>query len=271
MNVYFPEIADDALQRFRWHFVECHEEEDCLWITLNHAERRNALNPVMLNELAYALAYAQSRQHLRFAMLTARGPVFCAGADLKAMLGGIEHQSTVPQAQRPLVVHELFEHFTKPLITGIGGDVLAGGLLLVTASTFVIAHEQVRFSLPEVKRGLFPLQVMKALAAFMPARQALNWCLLGEERLATDLLPFGLVTHTVANPAEVEPAMRQLAARLREGAPLAMQAGIEAYYQLEQLSHEELNRKLMQLLQTKDAQEGIRAFREKRKPQWTGQ
>ncbi|NIK74769.1 enoyl-CoA hydratase/carnithine racemase [Thermonema lapsum] len=271
MNTYFSEIAEDALQRFRWHFIECREEADCLWLTLNHAERHNALNPVMLNELAYALAYAQNNRRLRFVMLTARGPVFCAGADLKAMMGGIEHHSTVPPAQRPLVVHELFEQFTKPLITGITGNVLAGGMLLVTASTFVVAHRQVHFSLPEVKRGLFPLQVMKALAGFMPARQALNWCLLGEARPAEALLPYGLVTHLVAQAAEVEPTMRQLVEQLREGAPLAMQAGIDAYHHLEQLSHEALNHKLMQLLQTKDAQEGIRAFSEKRKPQWIGE
>lgn len=270
MNAYFPEIADDALQRYRWHFIECHEEGDCLQVVLNHPGRRNALNPVMLNELAYALAYAQNSRQLRFVVLSARGPVFCAGADLKAMMGGIEHQSTVPAAQRPLVVHELFESFTKPLIAAIAGDVLAGGMLLVTASTFVVAHQQVRFSLPEVKRGLFPFQVMKALTGFMPARQALNWCLLGEERTTVQLLACGLVTHVVEQPEEVLPKVQELLAQLREGAPLAMQAGIDAYHHLEQLSHEALNTKLMQLLQTEDAREGIRAFKEKRKPEWKG-
>lgn len=270
MNAYFTHIRNDALEHFRWQFIECHQQEDTLYLTLNNPERRNALNPIMLNELAYALAYASIQPRLRFVRLRAKGEVFCAGADLKAMMGAVERHSDVPQAEKPIVIDELLADFSKPLILELTGDVLAGGMLLVTGATFVVAHRAVRFSLPEVHRGLFPFQVMKALSAFIPARVVLNWCLCADERTAEQLHTCGLVTHLVRQRDEVYIQTDRLVEQLRAGAPLAMQKGIEAYRWLGMLSHTQLNSMLMELLQSEDAQEGILAFKQKRKPNWKG-
>lgn len=268
MHAYFPSVESDALERFQWHFIRPTQEGDTLFLTLSNPDRKNALNPVLLHELAYGLAYAWHSRGLRFVRLRAEGEIFCSGADLRAFAAGVETHSTVPQAQKPIVIDELFSAFDKPLIVEVTGDVLAGGMLLLTGATFVVAHEGARFSLPEVQRGLFPFQVMKALAQFMPPRVALGWCLLGETRTAAELQTYGLITHLVPQREAVFPATDNLIEHLRAGAPLAMQKGISAYRQLDQLSHAQLNALLLELAQTEDAREGLLAFREKRKPLW---
>jgi len=265
---YFPRLAPP--ESFQWAQVGWAVQGDTLLLTLQNPSRRNALSPTLLNELAYGLAWAETQPDLRFVRLRAAGEVFCAGADLRAFAGEEESPSTVPKAAQPIVLHAFFPLLTRPLLAEVTGDVVAGGLLLITGATFVIAHKGVRFALPEVRRGLFPFQVLKALSAFMPPRLALAWCLVGEARTAAELLPWGLVTHLVETPEAVFTTADQLIAQLREGAPLAQQRGIAAYHRLAHLSHEDLHGELLKLVQTEDFQEGLRAFQEKRKPTWKG-
>ncbi|GIV24596.1 MAG: enoyl-CoA hydratase [Bacteroidia bacterium] len=265
---YFPRLAPP--ESFQWAQVGWAVQGDTLLLTLQNPSRRNALSPTLLNELAYGLAWAETQPDLRFVRLRAAGEVFCAGADLRAFAGEEESPSTVPKAAQPIVLHAFFPLLTRPLLAEVTGDVVAGGLLLITGATFVIAHKGVRFALPEVRRGLFPFQVLKALSAFMPPRLALAWCLVGEARTAAELLPWGLVTHLVETPEAVFTTADQLIAQLREGAPLAQQRGIAAYHHLAHLSHEDLHGELLKLVQTEDFQEGLRAFQEKRKPTWKG-
>ncbi|MCX7651998.1 MAG: enoyl-CoA hydratase-related protein [Bacteroidia bacterium] len=268
MKAYFEDIQ--PLEAFQWQFLHWERSEDTLILTLNVPERRNALNPILLNELAYALAYAHTEGEIRFVRLRGNGDIFCSGADLRALMEGIQTASTVPTAKTLIVIDDLLTAFEKPLIAEVTGDVLAGGMLLLTGATFVIAFRGCRFSLPEVRRGLFPFQVLKALAQCMPPRLALGWCLLGTAYTAEVLHSWGIVTHLVEDKDAVLPAGDALIKELRLGAPLAMQRGIHAYRRLDSLSHAELNALLVELAGTEDAREGILAFREKRKPQWKG-
>ncbi len=271
MKAYFETIDPTPFQTYEWQYLLTEEAGDTLILTLSNAERRNALHPVLLNELAYALAYANQQRCIRFVRLRAQGDYFCAGADLSAFRQNEPSRSTVPASSRPIVIHDLLSAFEKPLIAEVTGHVLAGGFLLITGATFVVAHEGARFSLPEVRRGLFPFQVLKALSAFVPPRVALGWCLTATELSAAELHRYGLITHLAPSVTEVTSAANALVETLRLGAPLAISRGIATYHQLSELTHEALYGKLLELLQTEDAQEGLRAFREKRNPQWKGQ
>lgn len=268
MKAYFEAVVPEPFRAFTWQYLLAEEVGDTLLLTLDNAERRNALNPTLLNELAYALAYAAYKREIRFVRLRAAGGYFCSGADLGAFFRQEPTRSTVPTSAKPIVIYELLSAFEKPLIAEVVGHVLAGGFLLITGATFVVAHEGVRFSLPEVRRGLFPFQVLKALSAFVPSRIVLGWCLTAAELSAADLYRYGVVTHLVPTAEAVASATEALLETLRRGAPLALSEGIAAYHRLEQLTHEALYERLLALLQTKDAQEGLRAFREKREPKW---
>ncbi|QMW03388.1 enoyl-CoA hydratase-related protein [Spirosoma foliorum] len=244
-----------------------------LTINLNRPEKKNALNPPMLAELAFALAFAHHSADVWLVVLAAAGDTFCAGMDLKSLSLGDAEIATVPEPSGPVRLGELMAGLHKPCIARVQGAVYAGGFLLVGGSTYVVAADSAMFSLPEVKRGLFPFQVLAVLLDIMPARTALDLCLRARVLSATEAQSIGLVTNVV--PAdELDYTVTSLANELKQFSPTAMQAGLGTYQQLKRLPSEEqqafLYEQFVQLQQTPDAKEGMAAFLEKRKPKWGG-
>lgn len=244
-----------------------------LTITLNRPEKKNALNTVLLNELAFALTYAHYSADVWLVVLAAAGDTFCAGMDLKSLSSGHEEPASVPEPSGPVRLGELMAGLHKPSIARIQGPVYAGGFLLVGGCTHVIAAESATFSLPEVKRGLFPFQVMASLLEIMPARTVLDLCLRARILSASDALQIGLVTMLV--PAtELDMAVNKLVDEMRQFSPTAMQFGLRAYQQLKSLPLEQrqafLHNQFQEIQQTADAKEGMAAFLQKRPPQWGG-
>ena len=253
--------------RYIWTAFDDH----VLTITLNRPEKKNALNPPMLAELAFALAYAQHTSDVWLVILAAAGDTFCAGMDLKSMAEGEIENASVPQPAGPVRLGELLGSLHKPCITRVQGPVYAGGFLLVGSSTYVVAAESATFSLPEVKRGLFPFQVLALLLDIMPARTALDLCLRAKTLTASEAHGIGLVTSVV--PAdELAQTITQLTNELKQFSPTAMQSGLRAYQQLKSLPSDEqqayLYDQFQRLQQTPDAKEGMAAFLEKRQPKW---
>ncbi|HEY1056032.1 MAG TPA: enoyl-CoA hydratase-related protein, partial [Emticicia sp.] len=150
----------------------------------------------------------------------------------------------------------------------------AGGFLLIGGCTFVIATENANFSLPEVKRGIFPLQVMATLLKIMPQRKVLEMCILGKKYSAKEALDLGLVTH-LSTIETIESDTNKLIETILSGSPFAIKKGIEAYQSLSDIPEAEQYQYLISLLKeirtSEDAQEGILAFREKRNPVWQNQ
>lgn len=256
---------------FRYLLVSL--DDHVLTITLNRPQKKNALHPPMLTELAFALAYAHHAPGVWLVVLAAAGNTFCAGMDLKALSqpeGGPE-LVTVPEPSGPVRLGELMAGLHKPCIARVQGPVYAGGFLLVGGSTYVVAAESATFSLPEVKRGLFPFQVLAVLLDIMPARIALDLCLRARTLSATDALTIGLVTDVVS-VTDLDAAVSRLTDELRQFSSTAMQFGLRAAQQLKSLpSHEQqayLYEQFQQLQQTPDAKEGMAAFVEKRTPRW---
>ncbi|QDK78119.1 enoyl-CoA hydratase [Spirosoma sp. KCTC 42546] len=257
---------------FRYLMVSL--DDHVLTITLNRPEKKNALNPPMLAELAFALAYAHFTTDVWLVVLAAAGDTFCAGMDLKSLSSGDQEVMTVPEPSGPVRLGELLVELHKPCIARVQGPVYAGGFLLVGGSTYVVAAESATFSLPEVKRGLFPFQVLALLLDIMPARTALDLCLRARTLMATEAYSIGLVT-SVVPASELDEALGRLIDELKQFSPTAMQAGLSAYQQLKREASEEqqafLYDQFVQLQQTPDAREGMAAFLEKRKPKWGGE
>lgn len=242
-----------------------------LTITLNRPEKKNALHPPMLAELAFALAYAHHTPDVWTVILAAAGDTFCAGMDLRALSAGTTETSTVPEPAGPVRLGELMAGLHKPCIVRVQGPVYAGGFLLVGGGTYVVAAEQATFSLPEVKRGLFPFQVLAVLLDIMPARTALDLCLRARTLSATDAREVGLVTYVVPRDG-LDFTIQMLTDELRLYSPTAMQYGLRAAQQLKSLPPDQqqayLYEQFQQLQQTPDAKEGMAAFIEKRLPKW---
>ena len=267
------QIEAFAEQQFAYILVE--HNDNVLTITLNREAKRNALCPKMVHELAYAISYAQGNNAIWAVVLKSTGPVFCAGAYLKSFMGMTEpHNSTIPDPKEEILVGEIFNKLYKPSICIVQGDVYAGGFFFLAGSNYVVAKKGIKLGLPEVKRGLYPFQVMAALLNVMPARKVIDWCIRGYNLPVKKAHELGLVTHLVKK-GKAEEVAEAIIAELTANSPTAIRMGLEAYDHIRQTStteqHKYLHHMLLKTLQSKDAQEGLKAFKEKRPAQWTGE
>ena len=244
-----------------------------LTVKLNRPERKNALNGVMINELIHLFDLAKKTRDVRVVVLAAEGNVFCAGGDLKAIGGEAETgpKSSIPHlGESDDMVVKLY-HLNKPVIAKIQGPVLAGALLLVCNATHAIASDEAWFSAPEIKRGLWPFQVMAGLFRIMPGRAALDFIMRGNRMPASDAARLGLINET-APIAELDARVCALAEELASYSPQSMQMGLEALRVQETMSFDDalpfLKNKFFDCVATDDAQEGLAAFAAKRSPEW---
>lgn len=270
---YTPDQTADLLTRsLRYLLVDLNDH--VLTVTLNRPEKKNALNPPLLAELAFALNYARHTAEVWVIVLAATGNVFCAGMDLKALSSGSTEPLNVPEPAEPVRVGELMAGLHKPCIAQIQGPVYAGGFLLMGGSTYAVATATATFSLPEVKRGLFPFQVLAVLLDLMPARKALDLCLRGKTLSADEAMAVGLLTHVVA-PTAINETVAELVHDLKQVSPTALRFGLAAYQSLKNTPQEQqqafLHDQFTQIQQTADAREGMAAFLEKRSPNWQNQ
>ena len=267
------QIANFSEQSFAYLIIE--EKENVLTITLNRPDKRNAFHMPLANELAFALAYAHYNNAIWCIVLKANGPTFCAGADLKAFAGDdtTEKPSTIPMPKDMVKLGDEFNGLHKPCIAQVHADVYAGGFLMIGGCTHVIAVEEAKFGLPEVKRGIFPFQVMATLEPLMSARQLLDLCLRAKTLSAKEAKEIGLVSEVVT-VENLETTVQQFVADIKEQSPTALRLGLKAFQEMKTKNadekHKYLHAMLMQCLQSKDAAEGLAAFKEKRKPLWSG-
>lgn len=272
MNLYTKEQVSE-LPNQTFAFLGVEENNNVLTITLDRAEKKNALHPQMVNELAYAMHYAHFSKNIWVIVIQAKGNIFCAGGDLKAMAGFIEeNNSTIPAPSGLVLIGEIFNKVYKPTIAKVTGDVYAGGFFFLAGCTYTVALENLKLGLPEVKRGLYPMQVMAALLRVIPPRKAIDWCIRGYNLPVQTAADWGLITH-LATPENIDVIVESILNELKENSPTAIRLGLEAFDKIQPnaAEHEYLMGMLMKALQSKDGQEGLKAFREKRKPNWVGE
>lgn len=240
-------------------------------ITLNRPEARNAVNGALATRMEEILDDYESDPELWVAILTANGPVFCAGADLKEIAAGRGGElGTRKGGFAGLVRRER----VKPLIAAVHGSALAGGTEIALSCDMIVCATDTQFGLPEVKRalvagagGLFRLPRAIGMAP------ALEVIMTGDPLPAERAYQLGMVNQLVA-PGEVMSAARALAERIMGAAPIAVQESRGVAVQAFTASDEDLWRASGEAFgrnaQTEDYQEGPRAFIEKRPPKWQG-
>ncbi|WP_247236853.1 enoyl-CoA hydratase/isomerase family protein [Telluribacter sp. SYSU D00476] len=264
-----------AFNQISFNYIKATQDGHVFRITLNRPVKRNAFTPTMAQEITYALAYAHYSDDVWCVVVDAEGPVFCAGADLNAF-----HDPTIDQANDglptphvPITLGDAFADLSKPCIAQVEGAVLAGGFLIIAGCTFVVSVPEATFGLPEVKRGIWPMQVMASLLRIMPPRKVLEICITGKSFSADEALSLGLVTQVVEN-TQIKNEVAELARQICQNAPLAIKVGMETFNRLfsvpEEEKHTFLKAQLNKVVLSEDAKEGIAAFREKRQPNWKG-
>jgi enoyl-CoA hydratase/carnithine racemase len=259
-------------EEFKLTYLQCKLESHRLTITLNRPEKRNAMTPRFMDEIAFALEFASFNDEVRLVVIDANGPIFCAGADLKAFAGDVEEVGIeIPTPLEPVKLGKAFNRLYKPIIAAVHAPVFAGGFLLLGGCTHILAADTARFGLPEVNRGIWPFQVMASLSKRLSQQILLDWCMRGYEMDANQALKIGLIDFVYPSK-DLNEQVNNLAQELSEKAPLAIRKGLEAYQQMLNLSpddrHHYLKDMLEKLLASEDAAEGIQAFMEKRKPSW---
>jgi methylglutaconyl-CoA hydratase len=243
------------------------------WITINRPEKRNALNAEVIAGIAKGYRAAHEDGGVRVIVLTGSGDkAFCAGADLQNSGAAFAMDFSKPNADYADLLR-LSQNATKPAIARVGGVCMAGGMGLLCMTDMAVASEHAIFGLPEVKVGVFPMQVLSLLQSIVPPRLVSEWALTGEPFDAKQALAAGLLNYVVP-PAELDAKVEWLIGRLVDKSPTAIRRGKYAMRAIASMSFDEsiayTESQIAILAMTEDAKEGLKAFSEKRKPVWPG-
>ncbi|MCB1414567.1 MAG: enoyl-CoA hydratase/isomerase family protein [Xanthobacteraceae bacterium] len=244
-----------------------------LWITINRPDKRNAINGEVVAGIARGYRDAHDDPDIRVIVLTGTGDkAFCAGADLQHTGAAFAFDFSRPNVDYADLLR-LAQNATKPSIARVNGACMAGGMGLLCMTDMAVAADHVRFGLPEVKVGVFPMQVLSLLQSIAPRRLVNEWALTGEPFDAQAALAAGLINH-VAPAAELDAKVDWLVGRLTDKSPTAIRRGKYAMRAIASMSFDEAiaytESQIALLAMTEDAKEGLKAFAEKRKPSWPG-
>ncbi len=241
-------------------------------ITLNRPEKRNAINEELIRGVSDGLRTAVADRDIRVVVLTGAGDkAFCAGGDI-APGGGFNFDFSHPRTAYGDLLR-LSQECPLPIIAAINGHCVAGGMGLLALADIAVAVASAKFGLPEVKIGLFPMQVLSLLARLVPPRIVREWALTGEMFGADAALAAGLLNYVV-RPGELEAKVDLLSATLSARSPTAIRRGKYALRALDGMSFEQAiafaEGQLGLLTLTEDAKEGFASFNEKREPRFSG-
>jgi len=242
------------------------------YVTMNRPRKRNALSLDHMQELISCFEEIGASDDYSVVVLRGEGPAFCAGHDLSEMVGGD------PGFYRHIFdvccgLMETIQTIPQPVIAQVHATATAAGCQLAATCDLIVASEDARFAVPGVRIGLFCSTPMVALSRAIGQKKAMEMLLTGEFLSAEEALIEGLVNRLV--PAEnLEAETKSLAEKISEASPLVVGVGKQAFYRQLEMPTEQAyayTKEVMSFNATfGDAQEGMCAFLEKRKPEWKG-
>lgn len=256
--------------------IFCEKRNQTLWIYLNRPKDMNSLTSAMLLEIQDVLVNQKSNNEIRVLVFCGKGKAFCAGADLKEVL---RYTSTEPSTEPDFfdIVQKTFEmlaSFPKPVITALNGLTLAGGLELAMTTDLIIASESAKVGDAHSNFAMLP---GAGSSVYLPRRIGSNRAkyllFTGDFISAIEMKEYGIVNQVVPE-AELEVTVQKLADKLAAKSPLVLRRMKEmVHYGMNQTEENALHSELLTLrnhLNSYDATEGLKAFVEKRKPEYEG-
>lgn len=247
--------------------MEITYQDRVLRLTLDRVDKRNALNESVCRGLVDAFDNAEKDPLVGAILLDAKGPVFCAGMDFD--------ESTTENAEQRTAIHAaLFSagfRLKKPIIAAIQGACWGGGVGLAASAHIAIAAENAQFVLSEIKVGMWPFAIWKALENAMGERRTLGLALMAQSFSALEAERWGLV-HQVVAAEELASIAWQIAAQVAQASPEIIERGFALAHGSRNKTYQETLELALWLrarsLASADFQEGVAAWREKRTPRW---
>jgi methylglutaconyl-CoA hydratase len=242
-----------------------------LWIFINREERRNAINPEVIEGITAALRAAAGDPNLRAVVLTGKGEkAFCAGADLTRGTGVFTEGAAEPTTDFGRL-SRVAREVGLVLIARINGACVAGGMGLMSLCDMAIVADHARFGLPEGKVGVFPMQVLVYLRRMIHPRFVNELCLTGELINAARAKEMGIANEVVPY-AQLDARVEALVSRIGAMSPVALKRGKYAIAAMEWMGFTEAltfaETQIAVASNTADAREGLAAFNERRLPRW---
>ncbi|MGB1251059.1 MAG: enoyl-CoA hydratase/isomerase family protein [Candidatus Promineifilaceae bacterium] len=243
-------------------------EQNVARLVINRPQKRNALSASAIKQMMEALDSAETDPNVRVVLITGAGDrAFCSGADLGNSFGG--NSSFKPYAN----LIKRITNFDKPTVARVNGYCLAGGMGVMLACDIVIAREDSQFGTPEVNVGIFPMMIGALIFRNLHRKHAYELTMLGERIGTAKALEWGMINHAVS-AENLDTKVDAICQAFASKSPIGLKLGKQAFHTMLELSFEDgidfLSEQLSEVLTTKDASEGIQAFLEKRKPNFTG-
>ena len=242
------------------------------WLTLNRPDKRNALSLNVMNNMLNKLKHVAQDQDIHVVVIRGKGPAFCAGHNLKDMVGpdlDIQHFYTIFSVCAKMM--QTLKKLPQPVIAQVHGIAAAAGCQLVAACDLAIAETGAQFSTPGAKIGLFCTTPAVPLVRIIGRRRAMEILLTGRFISADEAERFGLVNQVVS-PDELSQETKKLAMVMAQYSRYTLAFGKQTFYSQVDLNepsaYEYATHAIAMNCLDEDAQEGMKAFLEKRAPVW---
>ena len=259
----------------KYETIEVHKEKDVATVYLNRPDVHNAMNEKLMNELTTCFKELSMDDNTRIIILTGKGISFCAGADLNWMksMAKYSKEENIEDSRLLLDLYETIYACPKPVIGRVNGHAFGGGLGLFTVCDIAIAIPDCKFAFSEVKLGIIPAVISTYIVRRIGLSNMRRLFITGERFNSEYAKETGLIDYVVPEK-EIDGKIQKYVELLRSSGPKAIEEVkklVDACEKMDVEKYKEYTvKKIAELRISKEGQEGINAFLEKRKSKWSG-